>query len=44
MKEVGIYVRIRKGKKQFFVHQGKEVLSGPWKTQEAANDARKEWI
>lgn len=43
-KKVGVWTRKRNGKDQFFVHQGKEVLSGPWPTQESANEARKEWM
>ena len=41
--KVGVWTRKRNGKQQFFIHQGKEVLS-PWPTQEAANEARKEWM
>ena len=43
-KKVGVWTRKRNGKQQLFVHQGKEVLSGPWPTQESANVARKVWM
>jgi len=43
-KKIRVYTRIRRGKTQFFLQQGKEVLSGPWPTQESANEARKEWM
>lgn len=43
-KKVRIFGDVRRGKERWFVAQGKEILSGPWKTNKEAWEAKQEWI
>jgi len=43
-KAIRVYSVIRRGKEQWLVAHRKEILSGPWKSQKEAVDARLEWI
>jgi len=43
-KAIRVYSVIRRGKEQWLVAHRKEILSGPWKSQNEASEARLEWV
>jgi len=43
-KAIRVYSVIRRGKEQWLVAHRKEILSGPWKSQKEAAEARLEWV